>query len=310
MHKNIKYLTLLTLFSIFAILLTACQTTTPTQTTDPESTQVTVSIVPQAYFVERIGGEFVSVNIMVLPGESPHTYEPTADQMKALSDSAVFFSIGVEYEDVWLPRFEEINPDLLIVDSSEGIERIAMTGSHDHEGETEEDHEGNEDHEGGLDPHVWLSPANGKVIAANILTTLSELDPKHATFFQANTESLIADIDQLDTDIKATLSNINEQTFMVFHPSWGYFAHDYGLEQIPVQVEGQDPSASELAGFVETARENNIKVIFVQPSFSTEDAEAISQEIGGEIAVIDPLAEDWLANLQSVAKAFAETLTD
>ena len=224
--------------------------------------------------------------------------------MKALANSAVFFSIGVEYEDNWLPRFEEINPDLKIVDSSAGIERIEMTAEDDHGvSETAEDHSS----ETGLDPHVWLSPANGKIIAANVLAALSELDPTHAETYQANTESLLADIDQVDASIRETLSSMEQKTFMVFHPSWGYFAHDYGLEQIPVQVEGQDPSASELAGFVETAREHNIKVIFVQPSFSTEDAQAIAQEIGGEIAFIDPLAEDWLSNLQSVAEAFAAT---
>lgn len=308
MHRKFNTIKMVTMLSILVIALAACQTATPAETTDMEKTQVTVSIVPLAYFVERIGGDFVAVNIMVAPGASPHTYEPTADQMKALSDSDVFFSIGVEYEDVWLPRFEEINPDLPVVDSSEGIIRIAMTEEHEHEGETEEEHEGEEEQEEGLDPHVWLSPANGKVIAANVLEALSELDPSHADAYQANAESLIADIDQLDADIKETLSNIDQRTFMVFHPAWGYFAHDYGLEQIAVQIEGQDPSASELAGFVDTAREHNIKVIFVQPSFSTEDAQAIAQEIDGEIAFIDPLAEDWLSNLQSVAQAFAAIL--
>ena len=308
MHRRMKYLTLMIVLSIFVLLLTSCQSATPTQTTDPETIQVTVSIVPLAYFVERIGGDLVSTNIMVLPGESPHSYEPTADQMKALSDSDVFFSIGVEYEATWLPRFEEINPDLLVVDSSEGILRIAMTEEHEHEGETEEEHAGEEEHEEGLDPHVWLSPANGKIIAANILAALTDLDPAHADTYQTNAASLIADIDQVDTSIKETLANLEQTTFMVFHPAWGYFAHDYGLEQIPVEVEGQEPSASELAGFVETAREHNIKVIFVQPSLSTEDAQAIAQEIDGEIAFINPLAADWLANLQSVAEAFAAVL--
>ena len=304
MHRRMKYLTLMIVLSIFVLLLTSCQSATPTQTTDPETIQVTVSIVPLAYFVERIGGDLVSTNIMVLPGESPHSYEPTADQMKALSDSDVFFSIGVDYEATWLPRFEEINPELPIVDSSEGIERIEMTASDEHEDETAESHDG----EQGLDPHVWLSPANGKIIAANILAALTDLDPAHADTYQTNAAGLIAEIDQVDTSIKETLANLEQTTFMVFHPAWGYFAHDYGLEQIPVEVEGQEPSASELAGFVETAREHNIKVIFVQPSLSTEDAQAIAQEIDGEIAFIDPLAENWLANLQSVAEAFAAVL--
>ena len=306
MHRKSNTPALLIGLSVFALLMASCQTATPTQTVNPGTTQVSVSILPQAYFVERIGGDFVSVNVMVGPGEEAHTYEPTPEQMKDLTNSKAFFTIGVEYEDTWLPRFEEINPNLLVVDSSAGITRIEMTGNEEHGvDETEEDH----DHTSGLDPHVWLSPANGKLIAANILATLSELDPEHAAIFQTNTESLIADIDRLDASIKETFSGIEQRTFMVFHPAWGYFAHDYGLEQIPVQVEGQDPSASEVADLIMTAREHNIKVIFVQPSFSQEDAKAIAQEIDGEIAIVDPLAEDWLSNLQIVADAFATVLT-
>ena len=212
MHRRMKYLTLMIVLSIFVLLLTSCQSATPTQTTDPETIQVTVSIVPLAYFVERIGGDLVSTNIMVLPGESPHSYEPTADQMKALSDSEIFFSIGVDYEATWLPRFEEINPDLLVVDSSEGIERIEMTASDEHEDETAEDHDG----EQGLDPHVWLSPANGKIIAANILAALTDLDPSHADTYQTNAAGLIAEIDQVDTSIKETLANLEQTTLWFF----------------------------------------------------------------------------------------------
>lgn len=292
--------------AIFALFLSACQTMTPNSSADEGTIQVTVSIPPQAYFVQRIGGDLVSVNIMVGPGEEAHTYEPTPDQMKNLTESQAFFIIGVEYEDTWLPRFEEINPDLWIVDSAAGITRIEMTSSDEHDTEDdEEDHE----HTTGLDPHLWLSPANGKVIAANVLATLSELDPTHAEIFEANTAVLLADIDRLDTDIREALSGINQKTFMVFHPAWGYFAHEYDLEQISVQVEGQDPSVSEVAELIRTARSYNIQVIFVQPSFSTEDAQAIAQEIDGEIAIVDPLAEDWLSNLHAAAEAFAAALT-
>lgn len=306
MHRKTNIATLITVLSVLVFLLTACQSAASDETMTEDTLQVTVSIVPLSYFVERVGGDLVSVNIMVLPGESPHSYEPTSDQMTALADSEVFFSIGVDYEATWLPRFEEINPGLPIVDASEGIERIPTTGDHDHDGEAEEDHESEE----GLDPHVWMSPANGKVIAANIAATLSELDPDNAIVYQANAEDLYADIDQLDGDIQETLSGITQTSFMVFHPAFGYFANEYGLEQIAIEIEGSEPSASELAGLIDTALEKDIKVIFVQPSFSTEDAEAIAQEIGGEIAFINPLAEDWLSNLQTVAEAFAATLSD
>jgi zinc transport system substrate-binding protein len=290
------------LLIIIPLLVTACQ---GSQESGNEETSlvVTVSIPPQAYFVDRVAGDAVTVNVMVGPGEEPHTYEPSPEQMKTLSSSQIFFSIGVEYEETWIPRFKDINPELTVIDSAAGIERISMMDDHDHDEENEDLTE-----ESRMDPHVWLSPQNGKIIAQNILMALAELAPQHQEAFQENYEDLIGDIAALDSRIKAILSNVDGAAFMVFHPAWGYFAQDYNLEQIPVQVGGQDPSVSELADLVDKAREEDIRVIFIQPSFSSTDAQAIAEEINGEVAVVDPLARDWLTNLEKVAEAFAAAL--
>jgi zinc transport system substrate-binding protein len=294
-----KYLLLLI---IIPLILTACQAA---EKTEGEETHlvVTVSILPQAYFVERIAGDAVMVNVMVGPGEEAHTYEPSPEQMKTLSSSQIFFSIGVEYEESWIPRFKDINPELTVIDSAAGIKRIPMTDDHIHKEEPEEHNE-----EERMDPHVWLSPQNGKLIAQNMLTALVELAPEQAETFEENYDALMADIDALDARIQAILSNSEGRAFMVFHPAWGYFAHDYNLEQIAVQVSGQDPSVSELADLVDKALEENIRVVFIQPSFSSTDAQAIAEEINGEVAVVDPLARDWLTNLENVAEAFAAAL--
>ncbi len=293
---------------LFAIMLltASCQSASPVDQSASAPLQVTVSILPQAYFVERIGGDAVEVNVMVGPGEEAHTYEPDPEQMKALSDANVFFSIGVEYEDNWLPRFEDINPNLLIVDSADGIQRIPTSEAHSHD-EEEEDHD-EAIPEDNLDPHVWLAPENGKIIAQNILNTLTELAPDRADTFKSNYTSLIDDIDALDANIQSSLSGLVQRKFMVFHPAWGYFADQYDVEQISVQVGGQDPSPRELADLVNLAKDEKISVIFIQPNFSTADAEAIADEIGAGIAVVDPLARDWLANLDSAAQAFADAL--
>lgn len=307
-QKTIKPLILFTLLALVIVpVLGACQSTVAPVAQDTDQINVTVSIVPLAYFAERIGGGWVNINTMVGPGEEPHSYEPTPEQMVAISESPVFFSIGVEYEDVWLPKFEETNPEMLIVDASEGIERIPVASSVAEVGaqtDTEDDHH---DEEGGLDPHVWLSPENGKVIAENILNGLIEIAPKHEADFRSNFDALIADIDDLDAQIRETLAGEQNQSFIVFHPAWGYFAKQYALEQIAVQVGGQDPSASELADLVEIAREREISVIFVQPSFNSASAEALAQEIDGTVAVANPLAEDWLDNLNTIANALAES---
>ncbi|MBN1246253.1 MAG: zinc ABC transporter substrate-binding protein [Anaerolineae bacterium] len=270
-----------------------------------ETIAATVSIVPQQYFVERIGGEHVSVDVMVLPGASPATYEPRPEQLKALSTSAAYFSIGVPFEGVWLDRIAAANPEMVLVDTIAGIERVPMA-AHEHGDEVgDEDH----DHEAGApDPHVWVSPALVKIQAQTIADALIALDPKNAADYAENLEGFLADIDALEADLQATLTGVTDRKFLVFHPSWGYFAEDFGLEQIAIEVGGQEPSAQELAALIALAKDENIKVVFAQAEFSTADAETIAAELGGEVLLISPLAYDWLANLREVATVFAEVL--
>ncbi|MDY6846482.1 MAG: zinc ABC transporter substrate-binding protein [Chloroflexota bacterium] len=295
-------------YLLLLTLLAACQPSNQPRFSDEAALQVTVSILPQAYFVERIAGDLITVNVMVGPGEEAHTYEPKPEQMKSLTQSQILFTIGLEYEKVWVPRFQDINPGLEIIDSSKGIRRIPLStvSAHDDDGELHDE----EDLEGGLDPHVWLSPDNGRVIAENVFLALSELAPQHAEIFQQNYDILINEIDDLDARIETALGDLEGRKFMVFHPAWGYFAKQYNLEQIPVQVGGQDPSASELAALIKIAEEENIKVIFVQPTFSTANAESIAKEINARVALVDPLAKDWLSNLEAAAEAFASALKD
>ena len=263
---------------------------------------VAVSIVPQQYFVQRIGGEHVVVDVLVPPGADPHTYEPKPEQMARLNDTAVYFSIGVDFEAAWLPRIAASNPDMVIVDTTKGIERIPMEGHH-YGNEADHEHE-----EGGLDPHIWVSPSLVKIQSQAIYESLAELGPAHKADYQANLNTFLADIDTLDRDIRQTLENTTNRQFIVFHPAWGYFARDYGLEMVPVEVGGQEPSAAEMAEIVKVAREGNIRVIFAQPETSTRTAETIANEIGGEVLLIDPLAPDWMANLRQVADTFNKVL--
>ena len=254
-----------------------------------EKLQVTVSILPQKYFVERIGGEYVDVNVMVLPGESPATYEPKPNQLKALSQAGAYFSIGVPFEDAWMDRIAAANPGMMIVDTTTGIDRMPM-------GSGEEN----------LDPHIWLSPKLVKVQARTIYDALAQVDCAHEPEYQANLERFRADVDNLDTDIRNMLDGVPNRKLMVLHPSWSYFACEYGLEMIPIEVGGQEPSAAEMADLVTRARNEGITVVFAQPEFSIRDAETIAQEIGGKVLLISPLASDWLNNMRSVAKTFAD----
>ena len=288
---KIKYMPF-TLTFIWLIILSACA---PAVGGNAENNAliITVSVLPEKYFIDRIGGGHVQVNVMVGPGESPHSYEPKARQMAALSHSAIYFAIGVEFEDAWMERITSANPALRVVDLSQGITKLPSAES---------------DHEEEIDPHIWTSPELGKTIAGNIASILIEIDPPHAEDYQANLALLLSDIGQLQAEISNSISQMDTHQFMVFHPGWGYFAGEFGLEQIPIEVGGSEPSASELAQLIDTAKKDNIRVIFAQPELSTQSADFIASEIGGRVILISPLAEDWLENLRLVSQTFAEVL--
>ncbi|MDR9402023.1 MAG: zinc ABC transporter substrate-binding protein [Halothece sp. Uz-M2-17] len=310
--KQLPLIKLIALFSL-TTLSVGCGTSSVEQTpenniseTVTEQLDITVSILPQKYFVERIGGDTVAVNVMVQPGASPATYEPKPQQMKALSDAEAYMRIRVPFEKAWMDRIASANSEMKIVDLTQGIERQPIA-QHHHHGEDHHNHEA-EAKAINLDPHIWLSPELVKQQAQTIYNTLVELNPDSANTYQENLEALISDIETLDQNIETTLADLDQRTFMVFHPSWGYFAREYDLEMIPIEVEGTEPSAAELSQFVKQAKEEEISVIFVQPQFGVQSARAIAQSVNAEVLEIDPLAENWLENMQSVANVFETAL--
>ncbi|MEE4113921.1 MAG: zinc ABC transporter substrate-binding protein [Desulfobacteraceae bacterium] len=271
---------------------------------------VFVSILPQQYFVQQIGGDHVDVQVMVSPGASPATYEPRPRQMTALADARLYFAIGVAFETVWLDKIMAANPTMTLVRTDAGIQKIPMATHHHgeeahHEGE--ENH-GESSHDGILDPHIWLSPPLVRQQAGTILTALTAADPSRSKDYASNYRRFVAAIDDLDRDLKTLFSGQEGLPFMVFHPAWGYFAQAYGLEQVPIEIEGKDPKPAQLQVMIENARTEGIRVVFVQPQFSVKRAELVAREIGGQVAVADPLALDWLTNLRAVADKFKAAL--
>ena len=260
-----------------------------------EKVPVFVSIVPQKYFVEKIGGSRVDVSVMVEPGASPHDYEPKPQQMAALAEAKIYYAVGIEFERVWLEKFMGVNREMLTVHTDRGIEKILLKARyHGHEGK---------------DPHVWLSPVTVMVQARNILKGLLVVDPDHRSTYEANYRQFIMELVDLDADLRGVFAGREARTeFMVFHPAWGYFADAYGLEQVPVEIEGKDPKPAELQHLIHHAKERGIKVVFVTPQFSTKSAKTLANAIGGKIAFVNPLALNWKANLIEVAEKFKAAL--
>ena len=307
-----------TKISFYICLITLIFGTAMTAESAPET--VFVSILPQKYFMQQICKDAVTLEVMVAPGANPHTYEPKPSQMKKLAASRAYFAIGMPFEATWLEKFIAVNPKLKIIDTAAGIEKIAMEEyHHDEDGHgaaaaaneksgnasvrnevhIEEDHD--HDHDG-LDPHIWLSPLLVKHQAIKMEEALSQLFPEKAAFFKENLAKFIGDIDALDADLRSLLQGKEGLKFMVFHPSWGYFARDYGLVQVAVEIEGKEPKPNQLGKLIQQAKTEDIHIIFAQPQFSTKSAKLLAGEITGEVVLIDPLAEDWLANMRQVAE--------
>jgi zinc transport system substrate-binding protein len=264
---------------------------------------VFVSIPPQKYFVQQIGKGRVNIQVMVEPGASPATYEPSPRQMKAISKTQIYFAIGVTFEKTWLRKIVAANPKLRVVYTDDGIQKIPMA-AHPHKAE----HQPERDHQGEPDPHIWLAPKLVMIQARTILNALVEIDPVHRAVYEANTGAFLAELAALDADLRNTFADRQGQQFMVFHPAWGYFAHSYGLTQVPVEIEGKDPKPAQLKALIEHARANHIKAIFVQPQFSSKSAKLVAKEIGGRVTVADPLASDWSQNLREVTRKLKAAL--
>jgi zinc transport system substrate-binding protein len=260
-----------------------------------------VSIAPQKYFVQQICKELANVQVMVPPGASPATYEPKPRQMAAISKTRIYFSIGVPFEKTWLKKIAAANPAMAVVPTDRGIKKQSIAVYHHHEDEKQPDH-------GTLDPHIWLSPPLVMIQARTILEALQETDPTHRSVYENNYRVFMSQLSDLDAELRTIFTGTSGQQFMVFHPSWGYFAHAYGIKQVPIEIEGKEPKPAQLRELIEHAREDGIKFVFVQPQFSARSAKLIAREISGQVVFADPLAEDWAGNLLGVARKFESAL--
>ncbi len=272
------------------------------------SLRIITSILPQEYFVKRIAGELAEVSALVGPGKSPATYEPKPGQVSNLSTADVLFTIGVPFEQAFLPKIKQSLKTLRFVDTAAGIEK-RMLEEHEHDHEEAEEHE----EEGTPDPHLWLSPLLVKQQAAIIRDTLMEIDPENNDLYQSGYQQFAGDLDRLHQEIKQLLAPYNGMTLLVFHPSFGYFADEYGLEQRAVEIGGKSPSPADLEKVITAAKEEGVQTVFVQPEFPQKSAEAVADAIGGTVVVLNPLHPDYIENLRTIAgridEAFAGQIT-
>ncbi|MBC7100320.1 MAG: zinc ABC transporter substrate-binding protein [Methanobacteriales archaeon] len=267
------------LLIITIIICTLLYTTSKTEeASSEEKIVVAASIMPQKEFIEAVGGDKVKVIVMVPPGADPHTYEPQPGQLRELSKAKIYFQIGsgIEFEKTWMERLKELNPNMKIVNCSKGIKLMKE------------------------DPHVWTSPRNAIIIVKNIYKSLTEEDPIHKDYYAKNMEKYISQLKKLDEQFNQTLTGKQNKKILVYHPAWTYLCRDYNIEQITIEKEGKEPSPQALAKIIQEAKKNNIKIIIVSPQSNKQSAQTIADEINAKIVIIDPLAENYIENMQKM----------
>jgi zinc transport system substrate-binding protein len=259
-----------------------------------------VSILPQKTFLEQIGGDKINISLMVKPGNSPHTYEPKTSQMVAISKANLYFAIDIEFEHVWLDRFLNQNKNLKVVDVSKGIKKLPIQ-KYSHHDKKEYD-----EHKEKLDPHVWTSVSNVKIIAKNIYEALASFDESNQSYYKSNYDKFLSKLDETDKKIKSILSKSSDAKFMIFHPAWGYFAKEYDLIQVAIESGGKNPTPKHVMKIIQEAKEENIKAIFTSPEFSDKVSKQIAKELGIPVKKVSPLNPKWSQNLINFAKAIAK----
>lgn len=269
---------------ILCVILAGCKGTPQKQAdsgkasrTEKPAVTVTVTISPYKYFVDQIAKGKVDVNVMVSNGNNPETYEPYAQQMMELSKSALYLKVGsIGFEQTWMKKLQDNAPDMKVIDTSVGIKPAKTPG-------------------GNIDPHVWMSCKNARIIASNMLKALCELEPKHKTFFEKNYQSLLSIIDKRDSTIKESFKENPDlvRKFVIYHPILTYFARDYQLEQLAIEEEGREPSASQLKSLIERARKEKIKFCLIQAEFANRNTTTFIKESYTKPMDINPLQGDW-----------------
>ena len=283
---------------LIIVLLVSCNMGKSGKSQDNEKPVIVVTIEPQRYFTEAIAGDKFDVISIVPKGSSPETYDPTPQQLVSLGDSKAYLRIGyIGFEQVWMDRLIDNTPHIQIFDTSKDIDLI-LGEAHNH---------GDHQHAGGVEPHIWNSTNNALIIARNTYKALCQLDKENEAYYLNRYDSLCQRIMHTDSIIRKTLQQPGTaQSFMIYHPALSYFARDYGLQQISIEEGGKEPSPAHLKDLVDLCRQEDVRIIFIQPEFDRRNAEIIARETGTGIVPINPLSYDWEAEMLAVAQALTD----
>ena len=254
---------------------------------------VGVSIGPEVEWVNAVGGDKVSVTLMVPEGSDPHTYEPLPSQLAQVSDAKMYVEIGtpLEFETNYMDKIKSANPDMLIVNASQGIQLIP--NSAENESDTK-------------DPHDWTDPKNAMIMVNNIYNGLVQVDPKDKDYFQKNRDQYIQQLQELDENTTKLLKGKKNTDILVYHPAFGYYAKDYNLTEVGAMLNDEEPSPQRIAKMVDIAQQNNITVLFNEPQYDPKFMQSIASQVGGQVLTVNDLDEHYIQNMMNIARAFSK----
>ena len=255
-----------------------------------EPIKVLVSILPQADFVQQVGGDRVQVTVLIPPGANPEEYEMSPRQIQRISEADLYFAVGdIPFEAINFERIKSANPSMAVINAP-GTTDKAAGGHHD--------------------PHVWLSPKSALAQVETIYEALGGIDADNKEVFLNNKNSYAAQLESLDGQIRELLSDRKRDYFLVYHPAWSCFAQEYGLTELAIEKEGKEPTAFEMRNIITTAREKGVKSVLATPQHSTRSAEAVAKQLEGQVKIVDPLPEDYIQGMLETAAVFKEVLNE
>lgn len=267
----------------------------------PSTVTIATSILPHQYVVDRIAGDFAESMVLVGPGQSPHSYEPSPRQMAQLSQSQAWITSGTDFETALVPKISSLYPSLAIIDGTSGVQFRYLDEHHE---EDDHEHEENETQ----DPHTWLGREPMKLFAQQVTDTLVDLDHEHADIYRKNLEAFHQEIDQLYDRLEKELENLAGSTVFVYHPSFGYLFDEFSITQRAVETGGREPTAQALTRLIALAQQEKPPAIFVQSQFPVQAAQSVAEAIGAKVLALDPLAYDWPENIARIGEILGSAL--
>ncbi len=291
------------LFAVLSVLLLFSFSCSKTHKSSGGKITAVAGLPPVANLASIIAGDKIEVLSLLPPGRTPHDFTPKPSDIKEVSKAKIFFSTGMPFEKKSTAFLQKTMP---VSDVSSGIKKIPLA-DHSHNDQCVHDHHSPADES--ADPHIWLSPANILIISENICNAFANLDPENASYYRSNTDSLKKKISELDKYIRSRLAPYAGKTFLIYHPSLGYFADEYNLNQRAVELNGREVSASQLAGIIRDANAQNTTVIFVQEEFNPNTSRAIAKQIKGSVKTINPLQMDVLLFMRQITDALVDGFT-